>query len=330
MTGRALITGGAGFIGSHVAELFLSRRWAVDIVDDLSSGRRENVASAARLIVSDVRSDETARLIADGTYDVIVHLAAQMDVRRSVADPVFDAGVNILGILNVLEAVRGLDSSRRPRMAFASTGGAVYGDLSSPPTTERTGKEPDSPYGIAKLASEYYLAYYARIHGLATTSVRFANVYGPRQDPHGEAGVVAIFCGRILAGMPLTIFGDGEQTRDYVYVADVAEAVYLAATGPLPSGARVDDRAFNIGTGVGTSVRRLASLLLEAAGSDSTIQFAPERRGEQRHSYLDIAQARQSLGWQPRVELPEGLAETYSWFAARAKRSAAAPSLSRT
>jgi len=326
MSGRVLVTGGAGFIGSHVADLFLSRGWAVDIVDDLSTGRRENVPAAARLIVADVRSDDAARLIAEGSHDAIVHLAAQMDVRRSVADPVFDAGVNILGILNVLEAVRRVPAERAPRIVFASTGGAVYGDLSSPPTTERTGKEPDSPYGIAKLASEYYLAYYARIHGLATTSVRFANVYGPRQDPHGEAGVVAIFCGRILKGEALTIFGDGEQTRDYVHVADVAEAVYLAVTGAVPSGARVDDRAFNIGTGVGTSVRRLAALLIEASGSDSTIEFAPERRGEQRHSYLDVAQARQTLGWQPRVELPDGLADTYSWFAARA----AAPSLSRT
>ena len=332
MSGRVLITGGAGFIGSHVVALFLSRGWAVDIVDDLSTGRRENVPSAARLVVSDVRSEDTARLIADGAYDAIVHLAAQMDVRRSVADPMFDAGVNILGILNVLEAVRRLDSARAPRIVFASTGGAVYGDLSSPPTTERTGKEPDSPYGIAKLASEYYLAYYARIHGVATTSVRFANVYGPRQDPHGEAGVVAIFCGRILAGMPLTIFGDGEQTRDYVYVADVAQSVYLAATGPVPSGSRVDERAFNIGTGVGTSVRRLASLLLEASGTELTIEFAPERRGEQRHSYLDIAQARQTLGWQPSIELPDGLAKTYDWFAARAAGAprTESPSFSRT
>ncbi|HEY4216945.1 MAG TPA: NAD-dependent epimerase/dehydratase family protein [Gemmatimonadaceae bacterium] len=326
MTGRVLVTGGAGFIGSHVCDLFVARGWSVDALDDLSRGQRDRVPDAARLVVADVRSPETARLIADGAYDAIVHLAAQMDVRRSVADPAFDASVNILGILNILEAVRTASAPRSPRIAFASTGGAVYGDLSSPPSSERTGKEPDSPYGIAKLASEYYLAYYARIHGVDSVSVRFANVYGPRQDPHGEAGVVAIFCGRILAGMPLTVFGDGEQTRDYVHVADVAEAVYLAVTGPSVTGARVDERAFNIGTGVGTSVRTLASSLLEASGSDSAIEFAPERRGEQRHSYLDVTQARQTLGWEPRVALSEGLADTYSWFAARA----AAPSLSRT
>jgi UDP-glucose 4-epimerase len=326
MTKRVLVTGGAGFIGSHVCDLFLSRHWAVDVLDDLSNGKRQNVPDGANLFVADVRSSEAARLVAEGGHHVIVHLAAQMDVRRSVADPMFDAGVNILGTLNVLEAVRRSDGEVRPRIVFSSTGGAVYGDLGTPPTAEGSAKEPDSPYGIAKLATEYYLAYYARIHALDTISVRFANVYGPRQDPHGEAGVVAIFCGRILAGQPLTIFGDGEQTRDYVHVADVANAVYAAATGPLPHGTRVDERAFNVGTGVGTSVRDLAATLLCAAGAAAPIEFAPERRGEQRHSFLAIDQAHRVLGWAPRVTLADGLAETYSWFAARAATAA----LSRT
>ncbi|MEO6877154.1 MAG: NAD-dependent epimerase/dehydratase family protein [Gemmatimonadaceae bacterium] len=327
MNGRVLVTGGAGFIGSHVCDLFLARGWGVDVIDDLSSGKRENVPHRARLFAADIRSAEAGRLICDGDHDAIVHLAAQMDVRRSVADPVFDAGVNVLGTLHVLESVRRGARANQPRVVFSSTGGAVYGDLSSPPTAERSPKEPDSPYGIAKLAAEYYLAYYARIHGVATVSVRFANVYGPRQDPHGEAGVVAIFCGRILDGLPLTIFGDGEQTRDYVHVADAAEAIFLAATGPLPDGARVDERAFNIGTGVGTSVRELASVLLAAAGSNAAVEYAPERRGEQRHSFLDVGEARRVLSWSPRVTLSKGLAETYSWFAARA---ATAPSFSRT
>ncbi len=327
MRGRVLVTGGAGFIGSHVCDLFLARDWGVDVIDDLSTGRREHVPHGARLFVADIRSPEASRLICDGDHDAIVHLAAQMDVRHSVADPIFDASVNVLGTLNVLESVRRGPRASRTRVVFASTGGAVYGDFVSPPTAERSPKDPDSPYGIAKLAAEYYLAYYARIHGMATVSVRFANVYGPRQDPHGEAGVVAIFCGRLLDGLPLTIFGDGEQTRDYVHVADAAEAIFLAATGPVPLGPRLDERVFNIGTGVGTSVRDVASALLTAAGSSEAIVFAPERRGELRHSFLDVGEARRVLSWGPTVTLSQGLAETYSWFAARA---ANAPSLSRT
>lgn len=318
MNRRVLVTGGAGFIGSHVSDLFLARSWSVDIIDDLSSGKRENVPRGARLFVADVASDEAGRLVAEGIYDAIVHLAAQMDVRRSVADPVFDARVNVLGTLRLLESIRRGRRAGRPRVVFSSTGGAVYGDLASPPTPETAGKEPDSPYGISKLAAEYYLAYYARIHSLDSVSVRFSNVYGPRQDPHGEAGVVAIFCGRILRGEPLTIFGDGEQTRDYVYVADVAEAVYAASTEGLPRGTRIDERAFNVGTGLGTSVRALASTLLRVANVTSPIEFAPERQGEQRHSVLSIDHAHAIFGWRPRVSLRDGLAQTYSWFAAHA------------
>src|SRR5687768_5764192 len=202
-----------------------------------------------------------------------------MDVRRSVADPVFDATTNIVGIVNLLEAVR--HSGRKTRVVFTSTGGAIYGDFNKPPNIETNPKDPDSPYAISKLSSEYYLAYYGRIHGLEHVSVRFGNVYGPRQDPHGEAGVVAIFCTRILEGKPLTIYGDGLQTRDYVYVGDVANAVFLGATLPIPSPERVDARAFNVGTGVGTSVVDLAQLLQESAGTSAEIEFAPKRPGEQ-------------------------------------------------
>jgi UDP-glucose 4-epimerase len=311
MTARALITGGAGFIGSHVADLFLANGHDVEIIDDLSSGRAANVPERASLHRISVTSPEAASVAREGDFDVLVHLAAQMDVRRSVADPVFDATTNILGIVNLLEAVR--QSGKNTRVVFTSTGGAIYGDFNKPPNSESNRKEPDSPYAISKLASEYYLAYYGRIHALEHVAVRFGNVYGPRQDPHGEAGVVAIFCNRILAGKPLTIYGDGEQTRDYVYVGDVANAVFLGATFAIPPAGTVDDRSFNIGTGVGTSVIDLARILQEAAGSTTEITFAPRRPGELQESFLNVDKARTVLGWEPQVSLADGLAKTFAW-----------------
>jgi UDP-glucose 4-epimerase len=314
---RALVTGGAGFIGSHVAELFHRRGYDVDVLDDLSSGRRENVADGVRLYELDIRSSDAAQLVAEQRYDVVAHLAAQIDVRKSVADPIHDAGVNILGTLNLLEAIRGSAHAKQTRFVFASTGGALYGEFTVPPSREDEEKNPEAPYGIAKCGVEYYLAYYARVHGLDTASVRFGNVYGPRQDPHGEAGVVAIFCGRILDGRALTIFGDGEQTRDYVYVGDVAEAVVRASTAPLPAPGRLDARAFNIGTGVGTSVLRLARILKDASRSDVAIEHAPRRPGEMQHSVLDVDKAREVLGWVARVSIEDGLARSFAWFAER-------------
>src|SRR3954463_8083948 len=225
---RVLVTGGAGFIGSHPADALLHDGWSVDIIDDLSSGKPANLPSGATFHRMDIRSPEAAALVRDGRFDAITHFAAQMDVRRSVADPMFDADVNIRGSLNLLEAARALE--KRPRVVFASTGGAVYGDHTRPPNHETTLKEPDSPYAVSKLAVENYLAYYGRIHGMEGVALRFANVYGPRQDPHGEAGVVAIFCNRLLAGQPLLVFGDGRQTRDYVHVSDVVNAVRRALT----------------------------------------------------------------------------------------------------
>ena len=311
MSLRAVITGGAGFIGSHVADRFLEEGYAVEIIDDLSNGKRANVPAGAKLHQISVTSPEAAAIVRNGGFDVLVHLAAQMDVRRSVADPVFDATTNILGILNLLEAVKA--SGRPMRVVFTSTGGAIYGDFNEPPNFETFPKEPESPYAISKLASEYYLAYYGRLHAMEHVSVRFGNVYGPRQDPHGEAGVVAIFCNRILEGKPLTVYGDGEQTRDYVYVGDVANAVWRGATFDLPPAGTVDSRSFNIGTGIGTSVMGLARLLQQVAGSNAEVQFAPPRPGEQRESFLNIDKARDVLGWEPAISLAEGLARTFAW-----------------
>jgi UDP-glucose 4-epimerase len=321
MTGRALITGGAGFIGSHVADRFLQEGWAVEIIDDLSSGKRDNVPAGAELHVLDIRSADAASIVAEGDWSVIVHLAAQMDVRRSVADPRLDASINLSGTLNLIEALRRTRHATATRFVFASTGGALYGDLATPPNAESTAKEPDSPYGIDKLAAEQFLAYYARVHGMDTATLRFANVYGPRQDPHGEAGVVAIFCRRILEGRPLTVFGDGAQTRDYVHVSDVVDATFRVCTAQLPAAGGVDARAFNVGTGVATTVVALANTLRSAVATDVSIEFAPKRAGEQQHSFLSTTKARAALGWSPRVALRDGLADTFAWFSSRAESS---------
>ena len=315
MTQRALITGGAGFIGSHVADAFVAAGWDVTVADNLSSGRRENVPDAATFIDIDVTSPDAIRLVRDGQFDVICHLAAQIDVRKSVADPVHDAAINVLGTLNIVEAVRASGGAGRTRVIFSSTGGALYGDFVTPPTNETTPKDPQSPYGIAKLSAEYYLAYYSRLHALDTVALRYANVYGPRQDPHGEAGVVAIFCSRILEGRPLTVFGDGRQTRDYVFVKDVARANLAAATRTLPPAGPLDARGFNIGTGIETSVLDLARTLNRAAKASAPIENAPARTGEQLRSSVIITKAAELLAWQPTVSLEAGLTETFQFFA---------------
>ncbi len=319
-----LITGGAGFIGSHVAERFLGEGWEVHVLDNLITGKRDNLPDAVTFHELDIRDAAAAALVASLRPDVLVHLAAQMDVRKSVAEPVFDAETNVVGSLNLLEAVR--HNSPGTRVVFSSTGGAIYGDYTTPPNVEDFEKNPESPYAVAKLAVEHYLAYYGRVHGIESAVLRYGNVYGPRQDPHGEAGVVAIFCGRILDGKAITVFGDGKQVRDYVYVSDVADITWRASTQPLPPVGLLDVRAFNVGTGVPTDVLRLASVLMDAAGAQIPVEHAPERPGEQKVSYLNVDKARAQFGWSPAVSIEEGLARSLAWFGERhaAKRASTA------
>jgi UDP-glucose 4-epimerase len=309
MSKKILVTGGAGFIGSHIADAFLHRGDDVWIVDDLSSGKRSNIPDGARFHELDIRDAALEHVFREaGGFDVISHHAAQIDVRISVADPRRDAGINVDGFLNVTEnALR----HGCGRFVFVSSGGVVYGEPELRPTPEETPKRPLSPYGVTKLSGELYLHYYANIRGFDYAAVRYSNVYGPRQDPHGEAGVVAIFSTRIGAGAPLTVFGDGEQTRDYVFVGDVVSANLTLAGAALPAPDTLDARAFNVGTGVGTSVNELARTMMRAAGRDVEIVNAAARPGELLHSCLDNAKLR-GLGWSPAVTLQQGLETTYN------------------
>lgn len=295
---RAIVTGGAGFIGSHVVDALLSRGDEVVVVDDLSTGRRENVPPGARMVEADIRREGLTELFAELKPQVCFHLAAQADVRVSVDDPVRDAAVNVLGTVRVLEAARSCGA----QVVLASTGGAIYGECRGP-AAESAPRLPVSPYGAAKLAAEEYLAAYNRLYGSSHVSLRYGNVYGPRQDPHGEAGVVAIFLGRLAQGERCRIFGDGLQTRDYVYVADVVRAT-LAAAG-RPGG------VYNVGTGVETSVLELYQRCRRLAGVDLEPEPAPPRLGELRRSVLDPRLAYEELGWRAEVPLDEGLRRTW-------------------
>jgi UDP-glucose 4-epimerase len=307
MSKKILITGGAGFIGSTIADLFLSKGWDVAVLDDLSSGKPENVAKGVRLYESDVRSEAAARAVADFRPDVLCHHAAQIDVRRSMADPRFDADVNVGGLLNLMQAAVGAGVRQ---VLFASSGGAGYGETDVIPSPETLLPAPVSTYGASKMASELYLGVYRAAHGVKVAALRYANVYGPRQDPHGEAGVVAIFCGRLLDAKPCTVYGDGKQTRDYVFVGDVARANLLAAEAGL-------DGSVNVATGVETDVVALYGHLAKAAGVSRPPDFAPARAGEQRRSCLDPRLAGVKLGWRPEVPLADGLARTLEWFRGR-------------
>jgi UDP-glucose 4-epimerase len=304
---RILISGGAGFIGSTIADLFLEAGWDVAVLDDLSSGKRENVPQGARFYPVDVRSAAAHEVLLKEKPQVLCHHAAQIDVRRSMSDPRFDADVNVCGLLNLMQAA--VEARSVEHVLFASSGGATYGDTDAIPTPEGHPQRPVSHYGAAKAASELYLGVYRANYGIPHTALRYSNVYGPRQDPHGEAGVVAIFCGRLLEGRPCTIFGDGKQTRDYVFAGDVARANLLAAE-------RRHDGPLNVGTGVETDVVELYGHLARAAGVSRPPEHAPARMGEQKRSCIDPAEAARALGWRPQVALGDGLARTFEWFRA--------------
>jgi UDP-glucose 4-epimerase len=307
---KVLVTGGAGFIASHVADAYLAAGDDVWVVDNLSSGKRKNVPDGAHFVEMDIRDPEIRNLFRELRPDIVNHHAAQIDVRVSVLDPAKDAGINVMGLLNLTEAAIEVGTQR---FVFVSSGGVVYGEPEEIPTPEIAPKLPRSPYGVTKLTGEYYLNYYRAIRGLEYVALRYSNVFGPRQDPHGEAGVVAIFCTRLLNGEPLTIFGDGEQTRDYVFVRDVVAANMLASDVSMGDGAGLDARAFNVGTGVGTSVNRLADVLESIAGSVPGRDPKPERPGELRHSTLN-AEVLRSRGWAPAFTLEQGLRETYEYI----------------
>jgi UDP-glucose 4-epimerase len=302
---RALVTGGAGFIGSNLVDALLGRGDEVTVLDDLSTGRRENLEPAleagAQLVELDIRDGHA---VADACErarpEVIFHLAAQIDVRKSTADPAYDARVNVEGTIRVLEAALKADV---PRFINTSTGGAIYGEGKMIPAPEEHPVAPEAPYGQSKFAAEGYSDLFHRLHGLSTVSLRYGNVYGPRQDPLGEAGVVAIFCGRLLEGKRPTVFGDGLQTRDFIHVDDVVQANLLAAESRA-------DGAFNIGRGVETTVLELVEALAPLASNGFEPEHAPERPGEIRHIALDCSRARGELGWDARVGLEEGLERT--------------------
>ena len=302
---KILVTGGAGFIGSHVVDLFVSQGYEVVILDDLSTGRASNLNPSARFYKMDIRDPKVCEVFETEKPDYVSHHAAQMDVRRSVAQPLFDADVNILGSINLIEAAKAVNVKR---FIYISTGGAVYGEPERVPVDETDPINPICQYGASKHTVEHYLFMYHFNYGLKYTVLRYPNVFGPRQDPHGEAGVVAIFTGKMMAGEQVVINGDGEQTRDYVYVGDCARANLLAATVEHQPG------IYNIGWGLPTSVNDITIALAKVTGYALPAQYGPAKVGETRHIYLNASKAKKDLGWTPTISLEAGLEKTVEYF----------------
>lgn len=301
---KVLVTGGAGFIGSHVVDRLVEEGHQVVVVDNLSTGKRRNVNRAASLYKVDIQSRRLERVFRNERPNLVMHLAAQMNVRRSVEDPTFDAEVNVLGTINVLQ--QAVKHGAR-KVVFASSGGAIYGEQELYPAPELHVTKPVSPYGISKLCGEHYLSYFQRTSGIQVVSLRYANVYGPRQDPEGEAGVISIFLQKMLNNEQPIINGNGRQTRDFIFVDDVAEA-NLAAMGQDSSG------VYNVGTGVETSINELFRILAGLTGSTCKEVHGPAKPGEQTRSVIDPARMRQELNWEPKVDLSEGLKRTVAYF----------------
>jgi len=301
---KILITGGAGFIGSHVVDACINAGHSVVIVDDLSTGEVENINEKATFIQMDIRDETIDRLFEFHQFDLVIHHAAQMDVRKSVEDPSFDASVNILGTINLLENCKKFGVKK---FIFASTGGAIYGEQDYFPADEKHPVRPLSPYGIAKLSVEKYLFYYEAVFGIKYICLRYANVYGPRQNPHGEAGVVAIFANKMLSGHQPVINGDGKQTRDYVNVMDVVRANMMAIDYEKSN-------IFNVGTGIETDVNTIFNMIKKITGSKCTEKHGPPKQGEQLRSVLDYSHIQKVLGWQPTISLEKGLEMTVEYF----------------
>jgi UDP-glucose 4-epimerase len=301
---KVLVTGGAGFIGSHVVDQFLAAGHEVVIVDNLSTGRERNINPSAHFYRMDIRDPELIKILEQEKPEVVDHHAAQMDVRRSVVDPIYDADVNILGTLNLLEACR---KTGVRKVVYISSGGAAYGEPVYLPCDEKHPIDPLCPYGVTKHTVEHYLFLYQSLYGLDYAVLRYPNVYGPRQDPHGEAGVVAIFTGLMLQGKPVTIFGSGEQERDFVLVTDCARANLMVAA-PGPSG------IFNLGCGAGTTINQIFNALKLIIGYPEAANYGPGKAGETFKIYLDAQRAGRELGWEPTYSLVDGLAKTVEYF----------------
>lgn len=306
---KILVTGGAGFIGSHLTDAFINLGHEVVVVDNLVTGRKENLNPKAAFYEADIRGPLMTTIFERERFDAVCHQAAQLDVRKSVADPRYDADVNIIGTLNLLEQAR---ATGVQKILFASSGGAMYGEQEKFPADEEHRTWPASPYGITKLTCEKYIAVFGQMYGMSYGLMRYANVYGPRQSPHGEAGVVAIFNARLLAGEQPVINGDGKQTRDYVYVGDVVRANVAALN-------YAHSDYFNVGTGIETDVNELFAIINRATGNRAQEQHAPAKAGEQMRSVLDYSKAKRLLGWEPKMSLQAGLAETVEWFRSRVK-----------